>query len=190
MSKTKKQTWLKLLVAALCVTVLAGCGGKDPAVAEPTAEEATQDNATIYQGGVAAYQDGDLEEAFRKFKVLADKGDPEGQFNVGVMYHEGKGVAQDDKEAVAWWTKAAEQGNANAQDNLGLRYAKGEGVERDLVQAYKWFAVAAMAGKSQSAMNNMKVVEARLKPEEIGQGQMMAKEWMMKNRLKQPALEK
>jgi len=188
MGKAKVQAGLKWVVTAAFVSVLAGCGGDEEVSSTPTAEEMAQDNATLYQGGVNAYQDGDLKDAFRKFKILADKGDAEGQFNIGVMYHEGRGVDADDKEAVAWWTKAAEQGNASAQDNLGLRYAKGEGVERDLVQAYKWFAVATMAGKSESARNNMKVIEAGLTPEETGRGQMMAKKWMMQNRVKQPTL--
>jgi len=190
MGKTKMQAGWKLIATAMFVSVLAGCGGDEEVSSTPTAEEMAQDKATLYKGGVNAYQDGDLKDAFRKFKILADKGDAEGQFNIGVMYHEGRGVDQNDVEAVSWWTKAAEQGNASAQDNLGLRYAKGEGVTRDIVQAYKWFAIAAMAGKSESARSNMKVVEARLTPEEIGQGQVMAKKWMMQqyDKRKQPTL--
>ena len=36
------------------------------------------------------------------------------QYNLGVMYERGLGVAQDDKKAVEWLTKAAEQGNPKA----------------------------------------------------------------------------
>ena len=35
------------------------------------------------------------------------------------MYGDGRGVAQDDAQAVAWYRKAAEQGDAAAQNNLG-----------------------------------------------------------------------
>jgi TPR repeat protein len=36
------------------------------------------------------------------------------------MFAAGKGVPQDDKQAVKWYRLAAEQGHANAQYNLGL----------------------------------------------------------------------
>ena len=50
----------------------------------------------------------------------ADQGIPQAQFNMGVCYSTGKGVAQDYKEAVRWYRKAADQGYADAQFNLGL----------------------------------------------------------------------
>ena len=36
------------------------------------------------------------------------------------MYDNGKGVAQDSKEAVKWYRLAADQGNASAQYSLAL----------------------------------------------------------------------
>ena len=50
------------------------------------------------------------------------------QYNLGVMYDEGRGVRQDDAEAVRWYRQAAEQGYAAAQYNLGAMYANGRGV--------------------------------------------------------------
>ena len=49
------------------------------------------------------------------------------------MYAKGRGVAQDDVQAVKWFRKAALQGNASAQYNLGLMYYKGESVTQDYV---------------------------------------------------------
>ena len=43
------------------------------------------------------------------------------------MYAEGRGVPQDDTEAVKWYRRAADQGNAYAQFNLGVMYADGPG---------------------------------------------------------------
>ena len=48
----------------------------------------------------------------------AEQGDADAQFNLGVMYAEGEGVARDDAEARRWYRKAAEQGHADAQHNL------------------------------------------------------------------------
>ena len=78
----------------------------------------------------------------------AEQGDAEAQYNLGVRYHFGEGVAQDDQQAVAWFRKAAEQGHANAQLKLGVSYAQGEGVTQDYQQAYAWLSVAAANGYS------------------------------------------
>ena len=40
----------------------------------------------------------------------ANQGDKEAQFNLGLMYAEGRGVNEDEKKAVKWFTLAAEQG--------------------------------------------------------------------------------
>src|SRR5437870_9421723 len=68
--------------------------------------------------------------------------DAEAQFNLGVMYHEGRGVSQDDAEAAKWYRQAAAQGYADAQFNLGVMYDEGQGVAHDDVQAYTWFDLA------------------------------------------------
>jgi TPR repeat protein len=41
------------------------------------------------------------------------------------MYHKGKGVDQNNKEAVKWLRKAAEQGDAVCQKSLGILYLNG-----------------------------------------------------------------
>jgi len=74
--------------------------------------------------------------------MAAEKCDPDAQNNLGVMYQNGRGVRQDDSQAVRWYRKAAEQGYASAQNNLGLMYVNGEGVP----QAVKWFRKAAEQG--------------------------------------------
>jgi len=45
--------------------------------------------------GVAAYKRGDYATALREFRVLAEQGDAEAQFNLGLMYDKGQGVPQD-----------------------------------------------------------------------------------------------
>ena len=54
---------------------------------------------------------------------MAEKGNPEAQYNVGWNYFHGEGVPQDNKEALKWYRLAAEQGHAKAQFNLGGRYS-------------------------------------------------------------------
>jgi TPR repeat protein len=76
-------------------------------------------------------------------RPLADRGDAEAQFNLGVMYANGRGVPQDDWAAASWYRKAADQGNALAQNNLGNRYANGRGVAQNDAAAVSWYRKAA-----------------------------------------------
>ena len=63
-----------------------------------------------YEDGLAAYRRGDYATALRIWRSLADQGDANAQYNLGLMYQKGKGVPQDYKEAVKWYMLAAEQG--------------------------------------------------------------------------------
>ena len=90
-------------------------------------------------------QDRDLITATR---LAAEQGDARAQFALGLMYRDGRGVAQDDAEAVRWFRLAAEQGMAEAQFNLGGMYVLGEGVPQDDTEAEKWFRLAAEQGNA------------------------------------------
>ena len=71
---------------------------------------------------------------------------PWSQYNLGLMYAEGKGVPQDDAKAVKWWRKAAEQGGGYAQFSLGFMYGDGRGLSQDYAEAMKWFRKAVEKG--------------------------------------------
>src|SRR5512132_1569301 len=53
----------------------------------------------------------------------AERGNANAQFDLGVRYATGKGVAHNDAEAALWIRKAADQGHVQAQFSLGLMYA-------------------------------------------------------------------
>jgi hypothetical protein len=99
-----------------------------------------------FMKGLAAYQSGDYATALREFRPLAEQGDADAQFNLGLMYYNGLGVPQDYKTAVKWYTLAAEQGIVDAQYNLGWMYYKGQGVSQDYVYAHMWRNVVAFNG--------------------------------------------
>ena len=65
------------------------------------------------------------------------------QYNLGVLYDEGRDVKQDYSKAAYWYGKAAEQGYASAQFNLGTLYYNGQGVVQDYSKAVHWFEKAA-----------------------------------------------
>jgi hypothetical protein len=53
------------------------------------------------------------------------------QLNLGDMYLNGQGVAQDYAEAVKWVRKSADQGYSVAQARLGYMYLNGKGITQD-----------------------------------------------------------
>ena len=60
-------------------------------------------SAQNFEKGVAAYNSGDYATALKEWTPLADAGFRDAQFNIGLMYFQGRGVPQDYKEAVKWY---------------------------------------------------------------------------------------
>ena len=54
----------------------------------------------------------DEAEGVRWYRMAAEQGLAGAQFNLGVMYDNGRGVLKDEAEAVRWYRMAAEQGHA------------------------------------------------------------------------------
>ena len=100
-----------------------------------------------FQQGAEAVMRGDYQTAFKLWLPLAEQGNASAQFNLGSMYADGRGVKQDDFEAVKWYRKAAEQGNASAQLILGISYLFGKGVQVNKSLAKEWFRKACNNGE-------------------------------------------
>lgn len=98
------------------------------------------------EDGEAAYDRGDYTGALRFWLPLAQQGNPRAQNWLGVLYHNGEGVSQDDKTAAAWYRSAADKEYVVAQFNLAAEYVEGTGVPHDDAEAVKWFARAARHG--------------------------------------------
>jgi hypothetical protein len=103
------------------------------------------------EDAVAAYQRGDYATALRLWHPLAEQGDADAQFHLGVMYESGQGVLRSEAEAIKWYRKAAEQDDAVAQFNLGVMYAKG--VSPNHVEAALWYRCAADHGLAGAQFN-------------------------------------
>lgn len=106
---------------------------------------------TILGGGYQSYLNGDYRAAYDEWLPLAELGDAEAQYNLGVMYDQGASVEQDLARAASWYRKAAEQGFMDAQTNLGMMYYRGEGVSRDHTEAARWLQQAANKGDAEAA---------------------------------------
>jgi TPR repeat protein len=123
-------------VRGLIFVLLAGC----PGIAWAGMEE-----------GLAAFNRGDFATAFKEWKPLAEQGDAEAQYNLGVLYQYGRGAPQDDAEAAKWFRQAAEQDDPDAQYSLGVLYSEGRGVDKDLDEAATWLRRAADQGHAGAA---------------------------------------
>ena len=80
----------------------------------------------------------------------ADQGSVGAQFNLGNKYADGKGVVQDEAEAMRWYRLAAVQGDASAQLALGLSYVKCKDEFKNTLLAYMWFNIAGVNGSEQA----------------------------------------
>ncbi len=125
--------------------------------------------AGSFAGAERALERGGNEAALHTFLPLAEAGDVEAQFKLGVIYDRGENVPQHFAEAVKWYRAAAEQGHAEAQLALG-RYILGidekafglcelmfvfstkdefrsnlrkNRNKENLIEAHKWFNLAA-----------------------------------------------
>ena len=83
----------------------------------------------------------------------AEQDDADAQTRLGIMYFAGRGVPQNDREALRWFRRAAEQGYADAQFALGTMYFAGRGVPQDDREAVRWFRRAAEQGNANAQVN-------------------------------------
>ncbi len=134
---------------------------------------------SAWANGQGAYRDGEYPKAFDDFLPLANNGDPESQYYLGLMYAKGQAVPQDAIMAVSWYQKAADQGHPLAQNNLGFMYGQGSGVKQNFVQAHMWYSLAAAAGTVLSE-ENRSLLALKMTSRQITEGQRLAREWMAK----------
>ena len=119
---------------------------------------------------------------------------------LGLMYANGQGAPQDDREAMKWYRLAAEQrvaseknkiyplvkanfaqalkilkadaenGIADAQYYLGMMHADGLGAPYDPVLAHMWYNLSGLQGHK-GAENQIKTIEKNMSPQQIEQAQ-------------------
>ena len=99
-----------------------------------------------WEDGLAAYDTGNFFLAQTLWLPLAEQGNGMAQYNLGIMFQRGQGVAKDDNQAAYWFRQVAEQGVDRAEFNLAEMYKKGQGVAKDDAQAFHWYKLAADRG--------------------------------------------
>ena len=107
----------------------------------------------MFDEALEAYSAGDIATAYELWRPLAEHGDVEAQFALGMLYYDGIGVPLDHTESSYWFLQAAEQGFAPAQYNLGNAYKRGEGVRQNDAMAVYWWQKAAAQGLKDAQYN-------------------------------------
>ncbi len=85
---------------------------------------------------------------------LAEAGNAEAQFKLGVAYDYGDGVVQNYQQAAYWYQQSANQGYTEAQNSLGSLYQAGLGVPKNYPEAIKWYQKASTQ-QHPEALNNL-----------------------------------
>jgi len=73
-----------------------------------------------FAAGWKLYQQGRFASAFDVWQPLAEAGDAQAQFNLAVLYEQGRGVEIDSEKAAYWNDRAVASGYAPALHNLAL----------------------------------------------------------------------
>ena len=133
--------------------------------------------ALLFSAGCTPENDA---EVVKQFREDADLGYPRAQFNLGVMYANGRGVLKNNVEAVKWYRKAAEQGFVSAQFNLGVSYINGVGIPQNNVNAYMWLLLARAQGH-QKAAEYTDSIKQNLTAADLSKAQALASEWWEKH---------
>src|SRR5713101_1423040 len=110
-------------------------------------------------------------------RKLANQGDADAQWQMGVRYHNGEEVPQNDAQAVRWFLRAAEQGHVTAQATLGAYYWAGRGVPPDLSKAYVWSALALAQG-DENSKSRLEGLASQMTRAQVSAARQQAEVWL------------
>ncbi|CDZ76966.1 Putative beta-lactamase HcpC precursor [Legionella massiliensis] len=124
--------------------------GKEPDYAEAkkwyAAAEKANSKAAVALGFIYDTVDDDYAKAVDSYQLAAQQNDATGQFDLGLMYAEGKGMPVNYPKAIEYFTKAADQGYSEAETQLAELYFNGQGVGRDQQKALQLYRKSANTG--------------------------------------------
>jgi hypothetical protein len=151
---SKKINWLLGLMGAVGIAVT-GLMLYEPGLKTKTVATASvsQDVEAQLKKAKQLVKQGLVAKALPLYVQLAEQGNAEAQFQVGLIYANGQGVIKDDKQAVDWFAKASGQGHKEAQTKLGFMYATGKGVAQNYNLAVYWCYKAAEQGDAIAQYN-------------------------------------
>jgi hypothetical protein len=125
-------------------------------------------------------------KSLAELRKLADQGDAEAQWQMGVRFHNAEGVPHDDAQAMQWFQRAAEQGHVTAQSALGAYYFAARGVPKDLSKAYFW-SVIAMAQGDEISKGRLELLASQMTHAQVYAARQQAEAWIHQHNSAKPA---
>ena len=105
-------------------------------------------SAQSVAAGADAWAKGDYDTAVDNWRPLAEKGDPDAQFNLGQAYRWGRGVTANLSAAQTWYERAAGSGQMDAQVILGLMLFQ----NGDHAAGLRWLKAASEKGEPRAML--------------------------------------
>jgi hypothetical protein len=112
-----------------------------------------------------------------ELRKLADNGNADAEWQLGVRYHNGEEVPRDDARAMLWFQRAAEQGHVTAQATLGAYYWAGRGVPQDLSKAYFWSTLAYAQG-DENSRSRIEGLSSQMTQSQVSSARQQAELWL------------
>ncbi|MCR5374516.1 MAG: hypothetical protein K6E39_03975 [Lachnospiraceae bacterium] len=114
-----------------------------------TKQSAVTSEKETLNDGVIKYNSGDYAGAFKVFKEYANNNNADAMYYLAMMFKNGQGTSQDDKQSVFWFKKAADSGNIEAKYAYGKKCLS----EYDIYTAHKYIKDAADNKFTQAMMD-------------------------------------
>ena len=168
---------LVIAVVAMVLGYLAGPIFERRWTNSPRAPQQSAVEAASTVSGESATDHGAQAYSLGSLRKLADRGDADAQWQIGVRYHNGEGVSRDDVQAMQWFLRAAEQGHVIAQATLGAYYWAGRGVPQDFSKAYFWSAIALAQG-DENSKSRLEGLASQMTREQISAARQQADVWI------------
>jgi hypothetical protein len=103
----------------------------------------------------------DLLGAAARYRASAERHHDWGQYNLGNLLFDGRGVARDPGQALTWYLRASRRGHARAMNLLGRCLEQGWGCARSPGDALHWYRQSAHAGYFRGQFNYAAVLAER-----------------------------
>ncbi|WP_034491449.1 tetratricopeptide repeat protein [Afifella pfennigii] len=99
--------------------------------------------AGYFRDGIAGKVSSDEVRARRFYTYAAAYfADPEAQYQLGMMYLNGRGGERNARQAARWLKLSADKGHAQAQAEFGRILFEGVGIRRNTVKGLMWLSIA------------------------------------------------
>lgn len=128
--------------------LLLAAGLMAPARADPVGTIAAAN--ALMRAGVQADLANEPARAYVFYRLAAEAGIPDAEFNVAVMNDSGIGTPHDRAQAALWYARAATHDFGRAAYDLGELAMSGDGIPRNPALARIWFDAAGATSRAQA----------------------------------------